>query len=305
MKKRAKRYIKGSSVFQIVVNVIMFLFLIIELYPIIYVVSCSFSDVDAINAGKVLLWPIGFTLKGYEKILEYKAIWVGYANTIFYTVVGTSLNLLVTLPCAYALSRKDVMGRKVIMLYFMITMYIGGGLIPSYLNIKQLGLLNTRTIILILGTLSVYNMIVCRSFFTNTIPYELTEAARIDGASDVSIFTRIILPLSKAIIVVMILYYGVGRWNAYFDAMIYIEDDAKYPLQLILRGILLQGQLASNVESSASLTMEELQDLEMIKKAADLLKYCVIVVSTAPMLLIYPKLQDYFEKGVMIGSVKG
>lgn len=293
------------SAFQITVNVVLFLFLIIQLYPIVYVISCSLSDVDAINAGKVFLFPVGFTLDGYKKIFEYSAIWIGYANTIFYTVVGTVINLLVTIPCAYALSRKDLKGRNLFMIYFMITMYVGGGLIPSYLNVKQLGLLDSRAIILILGAVSVYNMIVCRSFFANTIPYELTEAARIDGASDWSIFWNIILPLSKAIIVVMILYYGVGRWNAYFDAMIYLNDTDKYPLQLVLRGILLQGQVASDLAGGGSLTLEEMQEMELIKKAADLMKYCIIVVSTAPMLLIYPKLQKYFEKGIMIGSVKG
>ena len=296
---------RKHSVFQTTINIVLLLFLIIQIYPIVYVISCSFSDVDAINAGKVFLWPVGFTLDGYKKIFEYSAIWVGYANTIFYTVVGTVINLIVTIPCAYALSRKDLKGRNLFTIYFMITMYVSGGLIPSYLNVKQLGLLDSRAIILILGALSVYNLIVCRSFFANTIPYELTEAARIDGASDWSIFMNIILPLSKAIIVVMVLYYGVGRWNAYFDAMIYLNDTDKYPLQLVLRGILLQGQMASDLAGGAALTLEEMQEMEMIKKAADLMKYCIIVVSTAPMLLVYPKLQKYFEKGIMIGSVKG
>ena len=177
---KLRKIIRGSSFFQIAVNVLLFLFLIIELYPVLYVISCSFSNPDAVTAGEILLWPRGFTLDGYKKIFEYTDIWIGYGNTIFYTVLGTIVNLAVTLPCAYALSRKELIGRKLIMVFFMITMYVSGGLIPGYLNMKSFGLLNTRTGILILGALSVYNLIVARTFFANTIPYEITEAAKID-----------------------------------------------------------------------------------------------------------------------------
>ena len=303
--RRWKEKMSGDRFFQFVVDVVILLFLIIELYPVIYVVSCSFSDPDAVNVGKVLLWPVGFTLDGYKRVLENTEIWIGYANTIFYTVAGTLVDLAVTIPCAYALSRRDVPGRRGIMVFFMITMYIGGGLIPSYLNIKSFGLVNTRTLLLILGALSVYNMIVSRTFFANSIPYEITEAAKIDGADDFAAFTRIVLPLSKALLGVMVLYFGIGHWNSYFDAMIYLEDRNKFPLQLFLREILLQSKLLQNTQETAGLTAEEIAYYAEQARSAELIKYCVIIVSSLPIMLIYPRLQKYFEKGVMIGSVKG
>lgn len=305
MFRNLKALTRKSSFFQLVVNILLISFFIIELYPLVYIVSCSVSDMDAVAAGEIYLFPKGFTLRGYEKVFEYSKIWIGYGNTLLYTVVGTMINLAVTLPCAYALSRKDLIGKKAILFYFMVTMYIGGGLIPNYLNIRSFGLLDTRTVILILGALSIYNMIVARTFFTNSIPYELTEAARIDGCNDFSLFFKIVLPLSKALIVVMILYYGVARWNSYFDAMIYLDSEKLYPLQLFLRKILLLGQLASDTSAGANLTLEEVEALEEMRKAAELIKYCVIIVATLPMLIIYPWIQKYFEKGVMIGSVKG
>lgn len=304
--QKLKKYMSGSAFFQYAVNTLMFIFLLIMAYPLIYVVSCSFSDPDAVNAGKVILWPVGFTLKGYEKVFENTDIWIGYANTIFYTVVGTSINLLVTIPAAYALSRRELKGKNIFMIFFMVTMYIGGGLVPTYLVIKDLGLLNTRSLLVILGALSVYNMIVARTFFSSSIPYEITEAARIDGCDDISILTKIVLPLSKAIIVVLTLYYGIGHWNSYFNAMIYLKDREKYPLQMFLREILLLSKYeAENLMNGASMTLDEIAAIQEAAKNADLIKYCVIIVATLPMLLIYPKLQKYFEQGVMIGSVKG
>ncbi|MBQ8231430.1 MAG: carbohydrate ABC transporter permease [Lachnospiraceae bacterium] len=300
-----RKILKGSSFFQLIVNTLIFVFLLIELYPIIYVVSCSFSDPDAVNAGKVLLMPIGFTLEGYKRVFEYRDIWVGYGNTIFYTVVGTIINLLVTLPCAYALSRKNVAGSKFVMIFFMVTMYIGGGLIPGYLNVKSFGLLNTRAVMVILGALSVYNMIVARTFFSGSIPYEITEAAKIDGCDEFSTFLKIVMPLSKAIVGVMVLYYGIGHWNSYFSAMIYLDDREKFPLQIFLREILLQSKMLQDTVADPSASVEEIMYLEQLARSADLIKYCVIIVSTLPMMIIYPNLQKYFEKGVMVGSVKG
>lgn len=301
-----RKVLKGDAFFQGIVNVLMIIFLIIMVYPLLYVVSCSFSDPDAVNTGKVILFPVGWSLAGYKLVFENRDIWIGYANTIFYTVAGTLINLAVTLPAAYALSRKELKGKNGIMIYFMITMYIGGGLIPSYLNIKSLGLLDTRGVLLILGALSVYNMIVARTFFASSIPYELTEAARIDVCNDFGIFAKIVMPLSKAITVVMILYYGIGHWNAYFNAMIYLKDRNKFPLQMFLREILLTSKLAEEMLSNGStLSAEEALALVEQAKSADLVKYCVIIVATLPMMVIYPKLQKYFEKGVMIGSVKG
>ncbi len=299
-----KTFIRKDGFFQSIVDIILILFLIIELYPVLYVISCSFSNPDMVTTGRILLLPKGFTIEGYKRILAYTDLWIGYANTIFYTILGTVLSLAVTLPCAYALSRRNLQGKRTILAYFMVTMYIGGGLIPTYLNMKSFGLVNNRLGILIIGALSVYNLLVARSFFANTIPYELTEAAKIDGADDFLIFSRIIMPLSKAITVVMIIYYGVGRWNSYFTEMIYLDDRNKYPLQLFLREILLQAKFTS-VAAEGGYSVEDLILIQEMARTAELLKYCVIVVSTLPMMLVYPKLQKYFEKGVMLGSVKG
>lgn len=300
-----KKYISGDKVFQLVVNVVLFLFMCVELYPILYIISASVSDPDAVAAGKLILLPIGFSLDGYKNVFEYRDIWMGYANTIFYTVAGTCINLIVTLPCAYALSRKELVGRNGLMIFFMVVMYINGGLVPRYLNVKSFGLTDTRIFMLINGAISVYNMIVARTFFASSIPYEITESARIDGCSDAGIFAKIVMPVSKAIVTVMVLYYGVTHWNSYFNAMIYLEDRNKYPLAMILREVLLRNKFAMEALSSSTLTPEEVLLYEEMAKNADRVKYCIIIVASLPMMIIYPKLQKYFEKGVLIGSVKG
>lgn len=299
--KQKKRF----EPFQMFVDIVIFLFALIILYPIVYVVSCSLSDSSAVSSGQVVLFPVQFTLSGYAQIFKYSDIWTGYANTIFYAVVGTSLSLAVTLPCAYALSRRGLKFKGFWMVFFMITMYISGGLIPQYLNIKGLGLYNSRFSIVILGALSVYNMIVAKAFFENSIPYELTEAAKIDGCNEFGVFFRIVMPLSKAITTVLMLYYGIDRWNAYFDAMIYLDDRSKYPLQLFLREILLQSKITEELIQQGGLDMETMQYYMELAKSAELIKYCVIIVATLPMMIIFPYIQKYFEKGVMIGSVKG
>lgn len=294
----------SDKIFGFFNSIFLIVMFIIALYPIIFVLSASISDPQKVNTGKMLLWPVDITWSGYEKLFIYKDLWVGYANTVFYTVFGTTLNLLATLPCAYALSRKDFRPRNIVMIFFMFTMFFGGGLIPGYLNVLGLGLVNTRFYILIHGLVSVSNMIVCRTFFANTIPWEMQEAAMLDGASDFGLFTRIILPLSKPIIAVMALYYGVGRWNSYFTEMVYLKDRSKFPLQLILKEILADAQLSA--EQLGEMTdVAEILDMLKRQDTANLLKYCVIVAATLPMMLIYPWLQKYFEKGVMIGSVKG
>ena len=305
-KKSFLRYSWGDRIFLTLTYSFLFLFFLIMLYPLIYVLSASFSDPGAVGSGEMILFPVRPNLDAYKYIFSYSEIWTGYANTIFYTVFGTLLNLVVTLPCAYMLSRKDVEGRGIIMTLFVITMYINGGLIPGYLNISDLGLLNTRWSLLLPGVISTYNMIVARTFFSNSIPWELHEAAFLDGCSDFKMFTKIIIPLSSPIIVVLMLYYGVGHWNAYFNAMIYLRDRELYPLQVFLKEILTQGQFAINaLETGGAYTMEQM--LYMIKQAetANMIKYGVIVISAAPMLILYPMLQKYFAKGVMIGSVKG
>lgn len=301
-KKRKKRI----SAFDLVIYILLTMLTIIMLYPLIFVVSASFSDPKAVGSGQMLLFPVDFTLDCYKYLLQYKEIWTGYANTIFYTVVGTILNLVATLPCAFALSRKDMKGRGILMLFFMIPMYFGGGMIPGYLNVKELGLINTRVIILIGGLVSTYNLIVCRTYFSTSIPYELQEAATIDGCDNFGIFGRIILPLCKPITVVMILYHGVGHWNSYFSAMIYLKDRSKFPLQLFLREILTKSSFAKTAMTSGmNYSAEEMMALLQQADTANMLKYGVIVIATLPMMVIYPFLQKYFEKGVMIGSVKG
>lgn len=308
MSKHTKRIrmSPGDRVFVVLNGFLLFLFFVATLYPILFVLSASFSDPTAVSTGKMILFPISPTFQGYEFILQYKEIWTGYANTLFYTIVGTMWNLFLTLPCAYALSRRDMGSRGVIMAIFMVTMYFSGGLIPGYLNMRDLGLLDSRIGLVLNTSISVYNLIVARTFFANSIPWELHEASFLDGCTDFRIFLKIVLPLSSPIIAVLTLYYGVGHWNSYFNALIYIQDRAKYPLQVFLREILVQGKFAEQLlQSGISLSQEDIAELYKQSKTADMIKYGVIVISTLPMMIIYPWMQKFFAKGVMIGSVKG
>jgi len=298
MKKRRIKDPTEDKILYAVVGTILTLFTLIVLYPLIYVVSSSFSSGTAVSTGRVLLWPVESTLKGYETVFAHKHIISAYSNTIFYTVVGTVINLAVTVTCAYPLSRRDFPMRRFFSLMFLFTMYFGGGLIPTYILMSKIGFVNSRWVMLIPGALSVYNMILVRTYLSSSIPGELLEASQIDGCSDTGFFFKILLPLSKPIIAVITLYYAVGHWNAYFNAMIYLNDVEKYPLQLILREILLASQIS----------LDDMVDVEaMVAKQglSDILKYALIVVATAPILCVYPFIQRYFIKGVMIGSVKG
>ena len=308
---KAKR--RGSSlkymswndrVFVSLNTLLLVFFFLITLYPMIYVVSASFSDPDAVSSGRMVLWPVRASLQAYKYVFSYKEIWVGYANTLFYTVVGTFLNLAVTMPCAYALSRRDLVGRGFFMTLFMIVMYFGGGLIPAYLNIRDLGLVDTRAFLLISGLVSTYNLIVARTYFTNSIPWELHEAAFMDGGSDMGAFFKIVLPLSKPISIVLMLYYGVEHWNSYFQAMIYIRTRSKFPLQVFLREILTLGQFTAT-EDGSFMSAEEMAEMAQMADTANMIKFAVIVVATLPMMILYPMVQKYFEKGAMVGSVKG
>jgi len=273
------------------------LLLLIVLYPLIYVLSASISSPDAVGSGQVVLFPIGFTLEGYFRIFREKYILIGYRNTLYYTIAGTALNITLTLPCAYALSKKELPGRNVFMGIFLITMYFSGGMIPSFLLVRSLGLVNTRTILILLGAVSVYNVIISRTFFA-AIPKDLEEAAYIDGCSRTRTFTQIVLPISKALIGVMVLYYAVSHWNSYFSAMIYITNDNIKPLQLFLRRILIVDSTNYNMVGGDELE----QNAEALKH---LVKYSIIIVSSLPILILYPFLQKYFEKGILIGSIKG
>lgn len=300
------RQSRGDRAFGIVNGLLIALSFAITLYPLIYVISASISSPDAVASGRMTLWPVDITWKGYQYILQYGDIWTGYANTLFYTLVGTSINLIVTLPCAYGLSRRDVPFRGLVMTLFLITMYISGGLIPGYINLSEMHMINTRWVLLLPGAVSTYNLIVARTFFANTIPWELHEAAFLDGCSNFRLFLKIVLPLSAPIVVVMTLYYGVAHWNSYFNAMIYLSDRSKYPLQVFLREILTKGQFAAEaIKSGAAFSEEEMIAMMKETETANLIKYCVIIVSTVPMMILYPFLQRFFAKGVMIGAVKG
>ena len=288
---------KKITIFDIVIYFIAaFLFLIVA-YPLILVVSCSISDPGLVATGQVLFWPKGINMEGYKQLLNNPNILIGYGNTIFYTVFGTLVNLAVTIPAGYVLSKTMVPGTKLFTGLFMFTMYFSGGMIPTFLLVNKLGLYNTRAVLLILGAFSTYNCIICRSFFVG-LPTELEEAARIDGCSPLGTFFKVVLPLSKALLGVMVLYFGVAHWNGYFNAMIYINEDVKQPLQVFLRRILVLAQISANMDEAGDYAAH-LADMEA------LIRYAVIVVASAPLLILYPFLQKYFDKGVLIGSVKG
>lgn len=288
-----------DRIFDWVCNGFLFLFVIVVAYPLWFVVMASFSDPMYVNNGSFLLWPRGFTIEGYELVFGDSMVWIGYLNTIIYTVGGTVLGVAIVMLAGYALSRKDLIGAPTVMKLFVFTMYFSGGTIPLYLVIQKLGLLDTRLLMIVLGSVSVYNIIIVRSFMASNIPNELHDAAIIDGCGNGKFFFQIVLPLSKAVAAVMVLYIAVGYWNSYFNAMMYMTDSFKHPLQVYLRDILvLSSTLAGNTDIDPEVQMK-MEQMTMI------IKYAIIVVSTAPILCVYPFIQKYFVKGVMIGSVKG
>lgn len=267
------------------------------LYPLFFIIIASFSDPSLVSLGKVILIPKGITFEGYEKIMQDSELWIGYRNTICYTTLGTLLNLGLTLTAGFALSRREMPFRRVIMSVFTITMFINGGLVPTFLLMRDLKLYNTFWIMILLNGISVYNLIICRTFFESTIPGELWDAAQVDGCTEFRFFFRIVLPLSGAVIAVLALYYAVGHWNSYFNAMIYLRDKELYSLQLVLRNILIANQYTDDMAS-----LDVGADTSMKLQT---MKYAIIVVSTVPMLIVYPFVQKHFVKGVMIGAVKG
>ena len=287
----------GDKLFYAVCYLITALFMLAVLYPLVYILSASFSSADAITSGRMWLYPVDFSLVGYRYILKYDAIWLGYRNTLFYTFAGTLINVAMTMTCAYGLSRRGMRGRRFFTMLFTFTMIFSGGMIPNYLLMKDLRLLNTVWCMLLPGAISAYNLIVAKTFIENSIPGDLLEAARIDGCSDVRFFFSIVLPLSKAILAVLLLMYAAAHWNAYFNAFLYLTDKRLYPLQIFLRQILVQSNMSADMLDPEA--MAQMQTLQQI------LKYAVIVVSTAPMLCLYPFVQKYFRQGVMIGSIKG
>ncbi|MBW4083715.1 carbohydrate ABC transporter permease [Paenibacillus sp. S150] len=295
---------RGDKLFLISTYIYLCLALVAVLYPLIYILSASISSPQAVNSGAMWLFPKDVTLDGYKLVFENPKIWNGYLNTIIYTVAGTLLNLAVTLPASYALSRSDFVGRQLFMVFILFTMFFSGGLVPTYLLVKNLGLINSMGALILPVAASVWNIVVARTFFQTTIPKELQEAAHIDGCTNLKLFIRIILPLSAPIVAVMALFYGVGHWNSYFPSLIYLNDEAKYPLQMVLRQILVLQEMSAET-TGAAINGEVAMAMNNKAETASLIKYGVIVVSTLPIVAVYPFLQRYFVQGVMIGSVKG
>ncbi len=289
---------REDRIFNAVIHIIIAALLIIVAYPLIFVVSSSFSSKEAVTNGQVFLWPVQFSLEGYIAVFKKADVLIGYRNTILYTTIGTIINLILTMIAAYPLSRRDLPWGKAITLLFTFTMIFNGGMIPTYMLVKGLGLMNKPLVMVSLHAISAYNLIIARTFIQNNIPGELLEAAKIDGCSDFRYFGQIVLPLSKSVIAVLTLYYAITHWNAYFNAFIYLSDRNYWPLQLFLREILVENQIDASQIVDPEL-MEAKQGL------ADLLKYSLIVVSTIPVMLLYPFIQKHFVTGVMVGSVKG
>ena len=293
--KRALRDTVGDKIFYTINIIVLLILTLIVLYPVYFIVIASFSDPDAVLAGKVVLYPMNITFEGYSKILERTDIWRGYGNTILYTALTVVLSLLVTVPAGWALSRKTLPGKKAFMIYFIIPMFFGGGLIPFYNVMSSLGLVNTIWAVILPSILSVWNLFMTKTFFESSIPNSLIEAAKIDGAGSFRIFGEVVLPLSKAVIAVMALYYAVGQWNSYFNAMIFLQDETLYPLQLVLKEILIASESTTGGSGETILQQYRL---------ANQLKYVSVIVSSVPVLCLYPFVQKYFAQGVMIGSLK-
>jgi putative aldouronate transport system permease protein len=286
-----------DKVFDVLNLIVLILIFFITAYPLYFVLIASVSDPVYVNVGEVFFAPRGWSLRGYELVARDPRILLGYRNTIIYTLCGTLLSVAITVCAGYALSRKDLYGKTFFTLFFLFTMYFNGGLIPTYLQVRNLGLVNTFGVVIIVGSLSIWNLIVCRTFFRNTIPDELWEAASIDGSGTIGFFLKIVIPNSRAIIAIMSLYYAVGQWNDYFKALVYLSKSKLYPLQLILRDLLLSSQTLA-VEADPTMLVE-------ITKQAEALKYAMIVVASFPVLALYPLAQKYFVRGIMVGSVKG
>ena len=288
---------RGDRVVHAVFYVLLSILVLICFYPVWYAFLASFSDPTYINSGALIVLPKGIQFAAYKYAFAQKRLWMGYANTILYTVGGTLFGLAISLPCGYALSRKDLPFRKIILAIFTFTMYFGGGLIPTYIVCSKLHLVNTRWILIMMGSVSVYNIILIRTFCGSTIPSELREAAFVDGCTNTRFFFVFVLPLSKAIIAVIALYIAVSHWNNYYNALVYTTDTSQHPLQLYLRQLLLVSMGTDSVDDPDSL--KEIQDMILS------IRYAVIVISTLPIMCLYPFLQKYFVQGVMIGSLKG
>ena len=286
-----------DRVFMFFVYLFLVAVLFIVLYPMIYIVSASFSDPLAVTAGKVWLYPVDFSLRGYQVTFQNPQIVTGYVNSLFYTVAGTLISVVLTVLVAYPLSRRDLYGSNILMFLITFTLIFSGGLIPTYLVVKDLGMIDTRWALLIPQAVAAFQVIIARTFFRSAIPEELVEAADLDGCNDMQFLLRVVLPLSKPIIAVLALMYAVAQWNGYFDALIYLKSSELQPLQIVLRNILILNTTSGGTMDPAALAQR--------RQLADLLKYCLVVVGSVPVLMIYPFVQRYFVKGMLIGSIKG
>ena len=292
------RQSRGDKIFNVINGLLIAVVLIMIIYPLWFVIIASVSDPAKVLGGQVILMPRKFTLEGYRMVFRDPMIMTGYRNTLFYTETGTAINLVMTILAAYPLSRKDWVGRGFFMGVLMFTMFFSGGIIPTYLMMNSLGMINTVWAMILPGAVSVYNTIIMRTFFVNSIPPELQEAAQVDGCSNTRLLLQIVLPLSKQILAVMVLFYGVAHWNAFFNALIYLTESKRYPLQLVLRSILIQNTASQDM-------LGDLDTMGSRVMMAETIKYALIIVSTLPMMILYPFLQRFFEKGVMVGAVKG
>lgn len=288
----------GDRMFYLISGLILTVIFLLILYPCIFVVSASFSSGTAVQSGKVVLWPVDISFVGYDTVFHNVNIWKGFMNSLFYTFFGTIINVALTMLAAYPLSRKDLVGRDKLMLFFTFTMFFNGGIITHYILVSKLGIIDTRWSMLLPGAMSIYNMIIARTFLQNSIPNELLEAAQLDGCTDIQYLFKVVLPLSKAVLAVLVLFYGVAHWNTYFNAMIYLRNRDLFPLTLFLKEILISGQIDPSTVSDPELA-------EKVSQLAGVIKYSLIVVSMIPVMIIYPFVQKYFVKGVTIGAVKG
>lgn len=304
-KKKGLSEARSDKMFNAINNLFLLVVFLIIAYPIYFVVIASFSDPTAVSSGQVVWKPTGFTLAGYERILKFNQIWLGYRNTIFYAVLGTAISLVLTITLAYPLSRKDFKLRNPLMMMVAFTMFFSGGMIPTYILVSKLGLRNTIWSMILPSAVSVYNLILVRTYIMRSISEEIMDAARIDGCGDWRLFLSVVLPLSAPIMATMALFYGVGHWNQFFAALIYISDQDLYPLQLVLRNLLLAGQNAMTDMISGGASGMDPQYIADLMQRAEILKYAVIIVATVPILAVYPFLQKYFVKGIMAGSLKG
>ena len=299
-KSRKGMKITGSDIaFTVIVYAILILALVVVAYPLIYVVSASFSAPSAVSSGQVVLWPVKPTLIAYKTVIAYKNIWIGYRNSLAYMIVGTIMALILNVMAAFPLSRREFVGRRFFTLVLAVTMYVSGGLVPTYLLINSLHMLDTFWVMVVPGATSVWHIVMIRTYFNNSIPEELYEAGQLDGCSDFYYMIRVLVPLSGPIMAVIALYTAVGIWNAYFNGMIYLTKQELYPLQLFLRNILTLGQ---NINIDDIDNIAEAQDLIGL---SNLMKYAVIVVASVPVMMIYPFVQRFFVKGVVVGSIKG